>query len=253
MLQILLIVLVVSLILVVVYTTMPTIIAPSITSVDSTVKETTSPTIKPTIKPIDNSNVTYKYIEDTVSVHDKLDWIDPNGTIPIHDLNAYTMPVNIAKAQSSSLPLYIADKTTTHPSVSVNETTPQSITLPPGVVNGMNVTCKENVSIFLIENNKKRLHINVNSFKLSKKPLFTIDCETIDKIPRGVDLPSLPEGIYNGLNARCATTDSVYLIEDFKKRLYPNPDIYNYFGNPDWTDINCNTINTIPSGLNMSM
>ena len=76
-------------------------------------------------------------------------------------------------------------------------------------------------------------------------------CPTCEKCPA----LSVPESIANGNIVEggvyhCVSTGAVYKIENGVKRWYPNPTIYNKYGAPEATSVDCEWLEQIPGGRN---
>jgi hypothetical protein len=60
---------------------------------------------------------------------------------------------------------------------------------------------------------------------------------------------STPKLGLNGGIFRCGETGLIYLVEDGKKRQFPNAAVYASWGSPRSQDVDCQLLNQIPDGL----
>lgn len=60
---------------------------------------------------------------------------------------------------------------------------------------------------------------------------------------------SIPNLGQEGGIFRCGETGLIYLVEDGKKRQFPNASVYASWGSPPYQDVNCQLLNQIPDGL----
>lgn len=76
-------------------------------------------------------------------------------------------------------------------------------------------------------------------------------CPACEKCP----VLAIPASIANGSIVeggvyRCLASGAVYKIENNTKRWYPNPTIYNKYGAPAITNVECEPLEQIPGGRN---
>lgn len=72
-----------------------------------------------------------------------------------------------------------------------------------------------------------------------------------DEVAVAAAAPKLPAGLVEGDVIHCQKTSGVFKIVNGKRSWFPSPAIWAKYGTPQYRDVDCDVIDSIPAGPNM--